>query len=217
MVSVPLDRKATVPALTLTAYAARRGCSVKSVSRAVAAGRLVASVGRTERGIPTITDPDLADREWEANTRARVDSAPAAAPDTEPSAQPAQPAQPERIDDRSRKAAAQPESAQATRDLGEYYAHRAAREAFESRRAAAQAKLAELELATRIGELIDAKTASADVITAFSLVKTRLLALPSDLAQRMPDIADRVVPVVDAMIREALEELSASGGDGRAG
>ena len=56
-------------AMTLTAYAKRRGCSVKSVSLAASSGRLVESVGRDDRGRPVILDPDLADREWATNTR----------------------------------------------------------------------------------------------------------------------------------------------------
>ena len=84
-------------------------------------------------------------------------------------------------------------------------------------RAAAQAELAELELAARRGHLIDAEQARADVIAAFSLTKTKLLAIPSALGQLVPDIAERVVPEVDQLIRDALEELSARGGDSRAG
>lgn len=39
-----------------------------AVSNAVKAGRLKDSVTRDENGSPKIADPDLADREWEANT-----------------------------------------------------------------------------------------------------------------------------------------------------
>lgn len=71
------------------------------------------------------------------------------------------------------------------------------------------ADLAELELAERRGSVVDADEARADVIAAYSLVKTRLLGVPSRLAQRVPDLAAKVVPVVDELIREALEELAA--------
>jgi hypothetical protein len=97
----------------------------------------------------------------------------------------------------------------------DYHTSRAIREAAAARRETAQAELAELELAERRGQLVDAEQARADVIAAFSLVKTRLLAVPSRLGQRLPDVAADVVPVVDELIREALEELA--GGDGSAG
>jgi hypothetical protein len=63
--------------MTLTAYAARRGVSKMAVVKAVKVGRLQECVGRNERGQPFIADPDLADREWDANTdptRMPVDS-----------------------------------------------------------------------------------------------------------------------------------------------
>ena len=58
--------------LSLRAYAKRRGTSVQAVSVAIKAGRLSLSVVRTG-GVPKIADPDLADREWDANTRPRID------------------------------------------------------------------------------------------------------------------------------------------------
>jgi hypothetical protein len=54
--------------MSLRAYAKRRGCSEKSVRRAVAAGRLSASVVRDRAGRPQIVDPTRADSEWEAST-----------------------------------------------------------------------------------------------------------------------------------------------------
>jgi phage terminase Nu1 subunit (DNA packaging protein) len=54
--------------MSLRAYATRRGVSSEAVSKAISAGRLRDSVERV-RGIPKIADPELADREWEENTR----------------------------------------------------------------------------------------------------------------------------------------------------
>ncbi len=53
--------------LSLRAYARRRGVSAEAVSRAIAKGRLQASVVRVN-GAPKIADPEMADREWAANT-----------------------------------------------------------------------------------------------------------------------------------------------------
>lgn len=194
--------------LTLTAYAKLRGVSVKSVSIAVRDRRLVASVGRDEQNRPTIVDPELADREWEANTRraaapraapdlalaARLAAAAAARPAPEPTAQP------QIIDLRDPRGLVP--AFNVSRDL---------RAAAAARREAAAADLAELELAAKRGKLVDADQARADVVNRYSLVKTRLLAVPTALGQRLPDLAARVVPVVDELLREALKELSADG------
>jgi hypothetical protein len=54
--------------MSLGAYARRGGVSKVAVSKAIAAGRFHASVVRID-GAPKIGDPDLADREWAANSR----------------------------------------------------------------------------------------------------------------------------------------------------
>jgi phage terminase Nu1 subunit (DNA packaging protein) len=59
--------------------------------------------------------------------------------------------------------------------------------------------------------MVSAGTARADVIAAYSLVKTRLLAVPSAVGQRLPDLALVVVPVVEELVREALAELAVDG------
>lgn len=99
----------------------------------------------------------------------------------------------------------------APRDPPEYLAHRTAREGASARLAAAQAELAEMHLRERKGELVDAEQARADVVNAFSLLKTKLLGIPTSVGQRLPELADQVVPVVDELIRDALLELSKRG------
>lgn len=54
--------------MSLRAYAKRRNVSAMSVSTAVKVGRLKASVTHDRHGQPKIADPELADREWDANT-----------------------------------------------------------------------------------------------------------------------------------------------------
>lgn len=182
--------------MTLTAYAARRGVSPKAVSKAVASGRLSVSVTRDEHGAPKIADPDLADQEWEANTRARVEYvAPQAGDPPEVAPDPA------RQPPRNGAPVVSPE-------LAEYYAHRSARESAAARREAVQAEIAELVLAERRGQMIPIETARRDVMERYSMVKTRLLGVPRLLAQQLPHLAAEVVPVVDALLREALEELA---------
>lgn len=175
-------RRGTKP-LSLTAYAKRRGVSTVAVSKAHAAGRLRESVVMVD-GQPKIADPELADREWEANTRQRVDQSRASA--------------------RTR----QPNTEQATGDVPDYFESRARREAHAARREAAQADLAEIDVAERRGELVPVADARADVIDKFTVVKTRILGVPTRVAQRMPHLAVEVVPILDTLLREALEELA---------
>ena len=184
--------------MSLADYAKRRGVSAMAVSKAVAAGRLTASVVRDARGAPKIADPELADREWEANTRQRIERT-ASAPTARvlrlvPPVAPSTVAEP--------LVARAPRGSAATTDYNESRA----------RREAALAGIAELELTKRRGDLVQVNEARADVVARFTLVRTRLLGVPSRVAQRLPHLAGEVVPVLDALLREALEELCVDGG-----
>lgn len=194
--------------LTLTAYAKLRGVSVKSVSRAIATGRLVQSVGRDHLGRPTITDPDLAGREWDTNTRQRADGHPIAARDPTSAGEPAS----------SARAAAPaplqsegPAARAPLADVPDLNISRQIREAALARRDTAHADMAELELAERRGELVNAKEADAGYEEHIARAKTRLLGVPAQLGQRLPDLAQRVVPIAKELIREALAELALDG------
>ena len=164
--------------MSLAAYAKRRGVSTAAVSKAVATGRLTDSVVRDPRGAPKIGDPDLADLEWGSNTRPRADK---------PSAAPTRPAD---------------------LDVPDYMESRARREAAAARREAAQAEMAELDVAERRGELVAVAEIRAEVDARYARVRTRVLGVPSRAAQRLPHIAAEMVPVIEEAIREALEELA---------
>lgn len=198
------------PPLTLTAYAKRRGCSVKSVSLAIKVGRLVGCVGRDEHKRPTILDAELADREWSANTRHNsgqgtpawksgdenssklvVSAGSNPAPDTTPPAGSGMRELPGGVPD--------------------YNTSRAVRAAAAARRESHLADMAELELASKRGRLVDADEATADFVNHISNAKTRLLAIPSAVGQRFPEFAASVVPVVEDLLRAALEELAVDG------
>lgn len=180
--------------MSLTAYAKRRGVSTVAVSKAIATGRLRESVIMVD-GQPKIRDPEFADREWEANTRPRVDQQPA--PGAAPKAK--------------ATAAADPDADQ----VPDYFESRARREAAAARREAALAELAELDVDERKGELVPTVEARADVIDKFTIVKTRILGVPTRVAQRLPHVAAQVVPVLDELLREALDELAIGDVDDR--
>lgn len=172
---------------SLRAYAKRRGVSAEAVSKAITAGRLRDSVMMVD-GAPKIGDVELADREWEANTRPRIDQPrPALAPAEEPTE---------------------------IAGVPDYNKSRALREAAAARRENALADLAEIEVEEKRGELVSVDEARSYIIERFAVVKTKLLGVPTRVAQRLPNLASEVEPVVDQYIREVLEELAAEPDDG---
>ncbi len=170
--------------MSLRAYAIRRGVSAEAVSRAVEAGRLRESIVRDPRGAPKIADPELADRDWAANTRPEPGRTPRRQPNDMAAVQNPPPA-----------------------ETPDYQLARARRET-------ALACMAELDLAERRGELIAVKQAREDVIDRLTTVRTLILGVPSRVAQRLPHLAGEVVPVLDDLLREALEELADEDLDG---
>jgi hypothetical protein len=159
--------------LGLREYARRRraaglaGGSLASVQKAIATGRLSASLTPDRRAV---ADADLADREWASTTTPTGSAAPALElPDGIP-------------------------------PLHESRA----------RKEAAAAELAERKLAEHEERYVDRDEARADVIAAYTIVRTRLLGVPSRVRQRDSTLTMAQVQLLDDMIREALEELAAA-------
>jgi phage terminase Nu1 subunit (DNA packaging protein) len=82
------------------------------------------------------------------------------------------------------------------------------REEVRLRQAEQAAEREQLELAALRGELIPAATTRKLVAEAFRLVRQRLLAVPSRCRQRISGLKKRDMATIDALIREALEELA---------
>ncbi|MBX7116389.1 MAG: hypothetical protein K1X64_18840 [Myxococcaceae bacterium] len=76
------------------------------------------------------------------------------------------------------------------------------------RKEIALADLREDELAKKRGELIPAAEIEAGLIAEFSAVRTHLLAIPTRAKQVQPDLTVGQLATLDALIREALTELS---------
>ena len=156
--------------ISLTDYAKRRGVSTRAVSKAVATGRLSKSIARDKHGQPKIADIELADREWEANTRPRVDSI--------TRAQMADDAELELPEASPQPIAIRVEAG----DVPDYNVSRARREAAAARREAALADMAELDAAERRGQLISAEDADAEALETATIVRTKILGVPTRLA-----------------------------------
>lgn len=180
--------------ISLRAYAKRRGVSVEAVSRAITRGRLLNSVTRIA-GVPKIADPELADQEWDANTDL------SRAPDAV-------------------KARAAAGSGATAGDVGPGDDFEGESEAQAGRELAAasarekhwRAQTAELNYKVRAGELVNAKEMAAAMADAFSTVRTKLLALPSQAKQRLPHLTLDDLATLEELVREDLDALSS--GDG---
>jgi hypothetical protein len=80
-----------------------------------------------------------------------------------------------------------------------------------ARREAAEAALAEIELAEKRGELVLARDVESRLVNVFAHSKTKLLGVPARVRQGDPSLTDTQIELIESMIRDALEELA----DGR--
>lgn len=166
--------------MSLLAYAKRRGLSAEAVCKAVRSGRLERSIV-VVRGKPKIADPELADREWENNTRT------------------ARPPKPRRDSAAS----------DVVPDSGVSYSEaRRRREVELWRQSRIKREADALDLGVKKGELIPVDEARAAVMNSFTIVRTRLLGVPTRCKQRLAILSSADVGVIDDLVREALEELA---------
>jgi phage terminase Nu1 subunit (DNA packaging protein) len=81
------------------------------------------------------------------------------------------------------------------------------------RKVAAQAALAELDLAERQGQVARIEPVSAAVVALITMVRNKFLSVPSHLAARVPqNVQASVFQIAEKQIHGALDEL-ASGGE----
>lgn len=200
--------------MSLSAYARRRGVSVEAVSKAVRLGRLRGAIVMIN-GRPKIADAELADHEWQANTQPRIDHPPPPPPPkaaSKPKTK-ARRATDDEADADGESDGAEPEGLPP--GVPKYDVSRAVREYHAARREGALADVAEIERDQVRDAVVPAEEVRAYIDEKFTLVKTKLLGIPSRVAQQLPKLAKEVEPVVDKYIREALEELAAEDdGDG---
>lgn len=194
--------------MSLSDYARRKGVTVVSVSKAVKSGRLRQSVTRDERGQPKIADVEVADREWEANTRRRIDR-PAAEPAAASRQGPAR-AAPAPAPSSAVQGAGRRRIQEADTDIPDYNAARARKEAAAAVKEAALAEMAKIELAElrrQVGRVADFRLR---LVNAFTTCRTKLAALPSRARSRDPSLTVAQVALLESLIREALAELAES-------
>ena len=183
--------------LDLAAYAAIRGVSKVAVHKAVTSGRLKGCLVYDARGRAKIADVELAHQEWAAHTQQRVDHEPLTDAPVQASLREREKPKPK------------PSKAPVLSDVPDYHESRARREAAEARRAGALAEIAELDAAERRGDLVPVDQARSDVTAVFASLRTKLLAIPSRVAQRLPGQTGRdAAAIVESLVRETLEDMA---------
>lgn len=168
--------------MSIRGYARRRGVSAPAVLKAIETRRLVESVAFDENGTPSIVDAEVADHEWDANTD--LSRAPGYVKT--------------RAAERNGDAPPDATAAPGAMSLG-------VAAALEKEW---KAKLAELDYMERTAALVDAGEIEAKLTEAITRCRTRLLGVPSKMKTAIPILTRAHLVIVDALIREALEELA---------
>jgi phage terminase Nu1 subunit (DNA packaging protein) len=76
------------------------------------------------------------------------------------------------------------------------------------RKEVALARLRELELAEKRGELINAAEAERAWSEALANMKARLLTVPARVSSRLPSLSHRDIAAIDAELRQAMNEIA---------
>jgi hypothetical protein len=179
-------------------YARHRRCGHASVLRAIASRRLDGSVGY-EAGKPFIADHELADREWVANTDHSRAPGYVKERDASVSAPPSLPLSSSPSVD---------ELGEADVPDGTPNAARPSLSEASAREKHFKAQLAELEYRRQTGELVNAREVAERWVDLVARARTRLLAVPRKAKQLLAHLSYSDVSTLDALIREALEELA---------
>lgn len=162
---------AKVQLMGIRAYARHRGCAPSAVVKAIDEERI--TTVRDEKGRRLI-DPTVADIQWSKNTRARADSARAAAPTTEGQGD---------TSVSSEKTPSSPESGEAPASKSAYSDFRAQTEAETLRRQRRENDLAE-------GLLVERRKVDRAVFDAFRALRDAAMAVPQRAAPRCIGLAD---------------------------
>lgn len=182
-------------AMSLRAYARRRGISAPSVLRAVRSKRLEKSLvwvaGARGGQVAQIADPELADQELDRNTDRTKAPTYVKAREAARTLTVTPPVTP----DVTRVAAAPAAG-------GTSLAEAAASEKLW------KSRLAELDYRQKASELVEAK----DIVKRFgdihARIRTKLLAVPSKAKSTDPTLTLQQVALVDRLLREALEDIA---------
>lgn len=179
-----------MPLISKSEAADALGVSRTAVYKAIKQGRL--PVVRTSDGKELIKSETLRE-DWFANTMAKIGVGPK--PPAGETAFP--PARPKR--DRS---LTEPEPGDIVPDYNESRA----------RTEYLKAELLELERKEKEGLLVRASDVEAKWVEVITISRTKVMGIPSKAKQRIPDLTQDQVVVLEDIVREALEELAEADG-----
>lgn len=189
-----------VTLITQSEYARRRGVAKSAVAKAVKESRI--------RLIDGLIDPEVADIQWERNTRARADSAKPEAAGVAPgiafvgggSGRALLPIEAAAING----AAASPGAASAPSQAPDpiYSVDRARREKFE-------ADMAEIRLSEARGDLVNLAAVRAEIANRVGQLRANLLQIPARLAPLLANESDqaRCHSLLDGELRAVLTDI----------
>lgn len=194
--------------MSFAEYARHRGVSKVAVTYAVRDGRI--STTTDGNGKPCV-ESDIADKEWDKNTAhqlrrntedtkngAATGPAPLASKRVEPADY--EPSKKTWNDDE------EPETDNETEADNTYSKARARKEHY-------NAELAELKFKEECGKLVDADEVRERWTEIATLLRNRVLSIPSKCKQKMPELNDEQYLAIEEIVREQLAELSSHGDD----
>ena len=179
----------TVQLLSKAAYARHRGCDEKAVRKAIREGRISAIGGKI--------DSEVADIQWAKNTRARISRAAPGQLDLNTSGLAAA---------KTEGAAAGPAAVAGDSGKGDTYTINRVR------REAADAEMAELNLAKAQGSLISVESVKAALGSVFSATRDALLQIPARLSPLLAAESDpaTVQTMLYTELHQALQFLASA-------
>jgi hypothetical protein len=160
---------ARAPLITQAEYARRRGVAKSAVAKAVAEGRITLIDGKVNEQVANI--------QWEQNTRARADSARTSAPGSAGEGQGGAGGSDGAVVAEAGTSPAQPGASPSYND-------------FRTRREAADAERSEIELAKMRGRLVDRETVERAIFDAFRALRDAAFSAPQRAAPRVIGMAD---------------------------
>jgi len=170
--------------LSMHRYAHRRGCAPSTVGRAVRLGRLKESV--VKRGKRILIDPEIADQEWEKNTRMHI------------------------IDSLKEKTANEQRQEQRREDPPVLLDYQEAR----AKKIRADAAASEIKLQKLRGDLIDVLDVARLWEEVLGSLRRRLEVIPDRLASELvaiddpKEMRDRLRADIRAALQDAANELT---------
>ena len=181
-----------LPLITKTEAAAALGVTRAAVYKAIKQGRL--PVIRTPDGKELVRSETLRE-EWFANTMAKIGVGPKP-PMGEKAFPPERPKRERPAAKGERLTAPEPDDI-----VPEYNESRARTEYL-------KAELLELERKEKEGLLVRSADVQAKWIEVLTISRTKVLGVPSKAKQRIPDLTQDQIAILEDIIREALEELA---------